>query len=301
MSRISALRRRALRLVVRCAFDRISRASAAALRSAARRRSWSRRLGRILRAYLDSTSAAKGGSLPCRTNFERVIGSPPFIPEANSSNRDRVKTAGAPKDGWPWPPLHRWAGLASYFVRDLAEKLLDLPSEGDPKGESCQHRAYYRPDHRCKEVIIDYCGHRRLLNPRQTKHVERANACDGFHTSKQFLVREMCREPDADHQSGNRTPPALPSSLRARACSVPVRQTKSPDRGGRGSSSPLVVLLRVSRAEHRECSCEIVSCGRADRSGNRRSHEGGSAARYSATIWMGSARQSGWRVGVAAC
>jgi hypothetical protein len=32
----------------------ISRASAAALRSAARRRSWSRRLGRIRRAYLDS-------------------------------------------------------------------------------------------------------------------------------------------------------------------------------------------------------------------------------------------------------
>jgi hypothetical protein len=51
-------------------------------------------------------------------------------------------------------------------VRDLAEKLLDLPSKSDPEGEGCQNHANYRPDHRRKEVIIDYCGHRRTFDLR---------------------------------------------------------------------------------------------------------------------------------------
>lgn len=55
----SALRLRAFRPAARSAFEMISRASAAAVRSAARRRSWSRRLGPIGRAYLESSSAAK--------------------------------------------------------------------------------------------------------------------------------------------------------------------------------------------------------------------------------------------------
>src|SRR5262249_19686780 len=50
-SRSRHVRLRALRLAARSAFEMISRASAAALRSAARRRSWSLRVGRIRRAY----------------------------------------------------------------------------------------------------------------------------------------------------------------------------------------------------------------------------------------------------------
>jgi hypothetical protein len=60
------LRLRTFRLAARSALEMMARASAAALRSTARWRSWSRRLGRIGRAYLDSRPAAKPLSHPCR-------------------------------------------------------------------------------------------------------------------------------------------------------------------------------------------------------------------------------------------
>jgi hypothetical protein len=125
------------------------------------------------------------------TYVARVLPLRPAFPRPNSPPRN----AGHPDRGASRTP----AGIG---VRDqvsvsahgcdaltgaehLPEKLLDLPSESDPKGKSRNHHARYRPDHRRKEVIMSSSPPR---SEASSKHRSWATGVIQFTPEQRFIA-----------------------------------------------------------------------------------------------------------------